>query len=109
MTPAQRIAEERDYLGMTRLLVANAMQVTEEEVAAWEVGCTVPDDDEMARLAALFGLPVERLNGADLTIPPPLAIEMTDRGLSSENQWEVARFMEFLQYRRPHLTEEERR
>ena len=68
--------ELREAHHYSREQLAAAMQVTVEEVAAWEGGSADPTPQQWAQLAARFHVPVAQLTGngpvADLTWSPRL-------------------------------------
>jgi hypothetical protein len=68
------------------------------EVQAWESGDAEPTEEQLADLARLFGLSVARLHGAPLAMDRDLSYVCGGRDLTHEDQYEVARFFEYLHY-----------
>lgn len=56
-----RIAELRKARGLSRIEVGNALGVTYDAVAAWELGRNMPTPDKLPALARLFHVTIEEL------------------------------------------------
>ena len=98
---AERIREEREWLGTTREKVAEMLGVELAAVTAWESGEAEPTGDQVEQLARLFHLPVERLHGAPLVVDPKLSYVCGGKDLTHEDLYEVARFAEYLRHSGP--------
>lgn len=66
MNLADRIHEERQWLGFPIERLAEGVGVSTRQYAAFEDGTATPTPEQITRLAALFGMTVERLHGAPL-------------------------------------------
>ena len=95
---AERIREEREWLGFSCEQAAEKLGVDLSDVEAWESGEAEPTGDQVKRLTRLFGLPKERLRGAPLVVNTGLAYMCGGRNLTHEDLYQVARFTEFLRY-----------
>lgn len=98
-TLAERIRGERDWLGLPRDLVAELVGVDLATVEAWEAGALVPSEDQVALLAGLFGLSVERLHGAPL-VEDIGGVLMCGGDPTHDDQYEVVRFAEYLRHKK---------
>jgi transcriptional regulator with XRE-family HTH domain len=94
---AERLKEEREYLGLSQEQVANALDIPRAAVSAIETGRRKVSGIELARLAALFGTNPDRLLGADAE-PDPTDVQLfrATKALSGRDKEQVLRFAEFL-------------
>lgn len=98
---AERIRDEREWLGFSRAQVAQKLGLPESAVEAFETGAAIPSEEELAKLARLFGLAPERLQGEPLAEDPVMAIACGSKNLTSEDRYTVMRFAEFLRHAGP--------
>lgn len=96
---AERIREEREWLGFSCEQAAEKLGVELADVEAWESGGLVPTAEQVQRMAALFGLSVERLYGAPLVEDLGGVLLCGGKDLTHEDRYQVARFAEFLRHR----------
>lgn len=100
-TLAERIGEEREWLGLPLEMVAEKAGVEVATVQAWESGESAPTGDQVAVLAALFGLSIERLHGAPLVEDIGHVLLCGSKDPTHEDRYEVARFVEYLRHVAP--------
>jgi transcriptional regulator with XRE-family HTH domain len=95
---AERVREERDYLGFSLTHVARSCGLTEEDVAGIEAGTRPVAAGELELLAGLFGLDSPaRLQGEPLTADPRLEVHLCGRAdLTIDDHYTVHRFAEYL-------------
>ncbi|MGH3381873.1 MAG: helix-turn-helix domain-containing protein [Actinoallomurus sp.] len=98
---AERIRDEREWLGFTRAQVAQKLAMPESMIEAYETGAQVPSHDDLAALTLLFGLAPGRLLGEPLTEDPGMAILCGSKDLTSEDRYTVMRFVEYLHHAGP--------
>ncbi len=95
-TLAERIREEREWIGATREQLGDELGVSPAVVETWEAGELVPSEVDMMRLARFFRLSVARLHGEPLREDPKLAVLCGGADLTHGDRYEVARFGEYL-------------
>jgi transcriptional regulator with XRE-family HTH domain len=100
-TIAERIRDEREWLGFTRAQVAEKLHRTEATIDAFEEGAMEPTDEELAALADLFGLAPERLRGEPLAEDASMAILCGSKSVTAEDRYQVMRFAEYLRHAGP--------
>ena len=94
---AERLKEERDYLGLSQEQVANALNIPRAAISAIETGRRKVSGLELARLAALFGTTPDRLLGAEAEHDPTdVQLFRATKALSDHDKEQVLRFAEFL-------------
>jgi transcriptional regulator with XRE-family HTH domain len=94
---AERLKEERDYLGLSQEQVANALGIPRAAVSAIETGRRKVSGVELARLAALFGTNPDRLLGAQAEHDTTdVQLFRATKALSNHDKEQVLRFAEFL-------------
>lgn len=97
-TVGERIRDEREWCGFTRAQVATKLGLPEATVDALETGAQEPMGEQLAALAALFGLAPERLRGEPLAEDTSMAILCGSRNVSAEDRYQVMRFAEYLRH-----------
>ena len=98
---AERIRDEREWLGFTQEGLAFGLNLPLDVIVAFESGAKVPDDITLGKLARFFGLTPERLRGEPLTEDLGMAILCGRRDLTSEDRYQVMRFAEYLRHAGP--------
>lgn len=95
---AERIRDEREWTGYSRAQVATRLRLPEATIEAFETGAQEPTNEQLAELAALFGLAAGRLRGEPLAEDPGMAILCGGTELTSEDRYHVMRFAEYLRH-----------
>src|SRR5215213_9196188 len=94
---AERVRAERQYIGLSQADVAAALGIPRAAVSALETGRRRVGGIELARLAELFGISVDRLAGrGGNEDPTTVALFRAAKGLSDADKQQVLRFAEFL-------------
>lgn len=62
-----RIKERREALGLTRVQVADSLDVTKVAVRKWEVGLAMPNADKLPALADLLNCSIDALYGREMS------------------------------------------
>lgn len=94
---AERIREERIYVGLSQADVAQALGIPRAAVSALETGKRRVSGLELGRLAELFGTSVDRLLGRDVPADETTtALFRATRSLTETDKEQVLRFAEFL-------------
>lgn len=93
-----RLKYSREYLGLSVEWVASQMDMTAEEITAFESGAQVPDDLAIAKFAVLYRRTEEYLKiGTEfLSEEQKAAIKFDLLKLSAEDRVKVEEFAEFL-------------
>lgn len=94
----ERLRDECEWVGFSPDLVANALCLATPDILAFEAGDREPTSDQLARLAELYGLSVERLRGEPLAEEPGGLQALAGRNVSSEDRYQVMRFAEYLRH-----------
>ena len=63
MALSDRILELRTGMGLSQGDLADRLEVSRQSVSKWETGQSVPDLDKIIKLADLFGVTVDELDG----------------------------------------------
>lgn len=98
---AERLRDEREWLGLTLDHIGTVLGVQGIHVAAMERGDIVPTDKELTKLARLYGLTVARLQGEPLAEEPGGVQALAGRTVSPEDRYHVHRFAEYLRHAGP--------
>lgn len=94
---AERIRQERAYVGLSQADVADALGIPRAAVSALENGKRRVSGLELGRLAELFGSSVDRLLGRDLPADETTtALFRATKALTESDKEQVLRFAEFL-------------
>lgn len=94
---AERIRQERSYVGLSQADVADALGISRAAVSALENGKRRVSGLELGRLAELFGTSVDRLLGRDLPADETTtALFRATKSLTESDKEQVLRFAEFL-------------
>lgn len=94
---ADRIRQERNYVGLSQADVAEALGIPRAAVSALETGKRRVTGLELGRLAELFGTSVDRLLGRDVpTDETTTALFRATNSLTEADKEQVLRFAEFL-------------
>jgi len=56
-----RIKEKREEKGMTQAELAEAMEVSQQAIAKWEIGVGMPRADKLVKLSEVLGCSLEEL------------------------------------------------
>jgi transcriptional regulator with XRE-family HTH domain len=100
-TTAERIRDEREWIGYTRAQVAKKLRLPEATIEAFEAGTQEPTEEELANVAVLFALTPDRLRGEPLAEDPTMAALCDQKDVTSEDRYQVMRFAEFLRHAGP--------
>ena len=73
-----RIKESRKAAGMSQKYVSMTLGIAGPSVSNWESGKTKPTNDNIVKLAALFGVSADYLLGVDQTEPQEKAPAQED-------------------------------
>lgn len=98
---AERIRDEREWTGFSRAQVATDLGVHADTIEAFEAGTQEPTGEQLAALAALFGLTPGRLRGEPLAEDTSMAILCGSKNITSEDRYQVMRFAEYLRHAGP--------
>src|SRR4051794_29340945 len=94
---AERIRQERAYVGLSQADVAEALNIPRAAVSALENGKRRVSGLELGRLAELFGTSVDRLLGRDVPADETTtALFRATKSLTDADKEQVLRFAEFL-------------
>lgn len=94
---AERIRQERTYVGLSQADVAEALGIPRAAVSALETGKRRVSGLELGRLAELFGTSVDRLLGRDIPADETTtALFRATKSLTETDKEQVLRFAEFL-------------
>lgn len=94
---AERIRQERSYVGLSQSDIADALGIPRAAVSALENGKRRVSGLELGRLAELFGTSVDRLLGRELpTDETTSALFRATKSLTESDKEQVLRFAEFL-------------
>lgn len=97
---AQRLRRAREYLGLSKEDVSEAIQLSQPSITLIESGGRKVEATELSRLARLYRVNVDYLLSGrepELTGPTQLSfLARAIKGLSDSDVQEVARFAEFL-------------
>jgi len=94
---AERIRQERTYVGLSQADVAEALGIPRAAVSALETGKRRVSGLELGRLAELFGTSVDRLLGRDVPADETTtALFRATKSLTEADKEQVLRFAEFL-------------
>jgi transcriptional regulator with XRE-family HTH domain len=94
---ADRIRQERIYVGLSQADVAEALGISRAAVSALETGKRRVSGLELGRMAELFGTSVDRLLGRDVpTDETTTALFRATNSLTDADKEQVLRFAEFL-------------
>lgn len=94
---AERIRQERSYVGLSQADVAEALGIPRAAVSALETGKRRVSGLELGRLAELFGTSVDRLLGRDVPADETTtALFRATKSLTDADKEQVLRFAEFL-------------
>jgi transcriptional regulator with XRE-family HTH domain len=96
-TLARNIRSEREYLGLNQEDVANVLGIPRPAISSIENGRRKVSSGELAKLATLFGMTIDRLMGATRDEEPSVAaLFRTAKALTEHDRAQVLRFAEFL-------------
>ncbi|OZE05143.1 hypothetical protein CH249_09965 [Rhodococcus sp. 05-2255-3B1] len=94
---ADRLKEEREYLGLSQEQVAKALAVSRAAVSAIETGRRKVSGIELAQLSKLYGTSVDRLLGSSTPADESVTqLFRATKELSENDKSQVLRFAEFL-------------
>lgn len=94
---AERIRQERAYVGLSQADVAQALGIPRAAVSALETGKRRVSGLELGRLAELFGTSVDRLLGREVPADETTAaLFRATKSLTDTDRAQVLRFAEFL-------------
>lgn len=94
---ADRIRQERAYVGLSQADVAAALGISRAAVSAVETGKRRVSGIELGRLAELFGTSVDRLLGREVAADETTnALFRATNSLTNDDKEQVLRFAEFL-------------
>lgn len=94
---AERIRQERAYVGLSQADVAEALGIPRAAVSALETGKRRVSGLELGRLAELFGTSVDRLLGREVpSDETTTALFRATKSLTDADKEQVLRFAEFL-------------
>lgn len=94
---AERIRQERSYVGLSQADVSEALGIPRAAVSALETGKRRVSGLELGRLAELFGTSVDRLLGRDMPQDDTTtALFRATKSLTETDKEQVLRFAEFL-------------
>ncbi len=94
---AERIRQERSYVGLSQADVAEVLGIPRAAVSALETGKRRVTGLELGRLAELFGTSVDRLLGRDVPADDTTAaLFRATKSLTDADKEQVLRFAEFL-------------
>lgn len=94
---AERIRQERMYVGLSQADVAEVLGIPRAAVSALETGKRRVSGLELGRLAELFGTSVDRLLGRDVPVDETTtALFRATKSLTETDKEQVLRFAEFL-------------
>ena len=101
-----RIKECRKAAGMSQKYVSMTLGLAGQSISNWESGKTKPTNENLVRLASLFGVTVDYLLGIDSTKPQEKAptpddaraeAKMLLEGMDDEQYQAALQYLKFLQ------------
>ena len=104
-----RIKECRKAAGMSQKYVSMTLGLAGPSISNWESGKTKPTNENLVRLASLFGVTVDYLLGIDSTKPQEKAPTQDDaraeakmllEGMDDEQYQAALQYLKFLQSNR---------
>ena len=104
-----RIKECRKAAGMSQKYVSMTLGLAGPSISNWESGKTKPTNENLVRLASLFGVTVDYLLGIDSTKPTEKAptpddaraeAKMLLEGMDDEQYQAALQYLKFLQSNR---------
>jgi transcriptional regulator with XRE-family HTH domain len=99
--PPSYIVQWRKYHCMTQAQVAERLGITQSAYGRWESGETRVTQDGLAKLAAIYGHPVEALNHAPERASYVREILQLSEGLDPSEMEEALRHLRGLVARKP--------
>ena len=80
----ERLAALRKKKGLSQLVLAEALDVSRQAVSKWESGRSAPSTENLLRLSAIYGVPVDVL--VNCALPLPELAAAVGRGNSTSRQ-----------------------